>query len=165
MFSSQPAILAWHRPDLLRGRRRRASWLRRQVRRCFGRPAALGELKTGASSRDIPASDAVLEALAGGRSADLPRQDGQVFSSTTGRALAKAICGHVFDNLEQGTGLTVSPHSLRHYFRLVADQPRRQRRRGVAVARALRPVDHLPGLSYLMPADEDAGQGRDACHR
>jgi integrase/recombinase XerD len=44
------------------------------------------------------------------------REDGRLFSSITGRALTRAIAGHVFDDIEEATGIEVSPHSCRHYF-------------------------------------------------
>ena len=44
------------------------------------------------------------------------REDGRLFSSITGRALTRAIAGHVFDDIEEATGIEVSPHSCRPYF-------------------------------------------------
>ena len=76
----------------------------------------MGRLKTGSSARDIPADDTVLNALAE-QIRYWPRRDGLIFSSTIGRPLTKSIAGHVFDDIERAAGLTVSPHSLRHYFR------------------------------------------------
>jgi integrase len=84
----------------------------RQQRRPGGE---LGKLKTESSGRDVPADDIVLTALAE-QVRRWPREDGRVFSSTTDRALTKAIAGHVFDDIEQATGIDCSPHSCRHYF-------------------------------------------------
>jgi integrase len=75
----------------------------------------LGKLKTESSGRDIPADDMVLTALAE-QVCRWRREDGRVFSNVTGRALTKAIAGHVFDDIEQVIGIGVSPHSCRHYF-------------------------------------------------
>lgn len=134
-------------------------WLRRvvHVRTQRRRSGELGKLKTAASSREIPASDLVLEALAL-QVQRVPRRDGLVFSSTTGRALTAAIGGHVFDGLERATGIKVSPHSLRHYFgsSLVS--------RGVNVVAVSRWLGHSdPSITYrvyayVMPSDEDAGR-------
>jgi integrase len=133
-------------------------FLRRTVRvRHQRRPGGeLGKLKTASSERDIPASDVVLEALAE-QIRRVPRVDLYVFSSTTGRALTKAICGHVFDDLEGKVGTEVSPHSLRHYFgsSLIS--------RGVNVVAVSAWLGHSdPSITYrvyayLMPSDEDAG--------
>ena len=92
-------------------------FLRRTVRiRQQRRPGGdMGRLKTGSSSRDIPADDTVLESLAE-QIRQWPRSDGLVFSSTLARPLTKSIAGHVFDDIERAVGFTVSPHSLRHYF-------------------------------------------------
>jgi integrase len=84
----------------------------RQQRRPGGE---LGKLKTASSGRDIPADDVVLSALAE-QIRRWPRDDGRVFSSVTGRALTKAIAGHVFEGVEKTTGIEASPHSCRHYF-------------------------------------------------
>ena len=134
-------------------------FLRRVVRvRAQRRPGGeLGALKTPTSSRDIPAPDAVLTALAE-QIRRSPRADGRVFSSVSGRALTKAIAGHVFDGLGRAAGVSVSPHSLRHYFgaSLIS--------RGVSVVA----VSHWMGHSspeitwrvyaYLMPSDEGTGR-------
>jgi integrase len=84
----------------------------RQQRRPGGE---MGQLKTGASSREIPAVDVVLEVLAE-EIRRWPRRDGLIFSSETGGPLTKSIAGHLFDDIEKAAGLTVSPHSMRHYF-------------------------------------------------
>ncbi|HEY3715681.1 MAG TPA: site-specific integrase [Jatrophihabitantaceae bacterium] len=126
----------------------------RQQRRPGG---DMGELKTDSSSRDIPASDGVLAALA--EQVRLwPRNDGLIFSSASGRALTKAIAGHLFDHLETATGIAVSPHSLRHYFgsSLISG--------GVSVVAVSRWLGHSsPEItwrvySYLMPSDEVVGR-------
>jgi integrase len=75
----------------------------------------MGRLKTGSSARDIPADDTVLNALAE-QIRCWPRRDRLIFPSTIGRPLTKSIASHVFDDIERAAGLTVSPHSLRHYF-------------------------------------------------
>jgi integrase len=117
----------------------------------------LGRLKTASSGRDVPADDAVLAELSE-QIRRWPRQDGLVFSSTTGRALTKAIAGHVFDGIEKETGLVVSPHSCRHYFgaSLIS--------RGVSVVAVSRWLGHSsPEItwrvySYLMPNDDEVGR-------
>jgi integrase len=118
----------------------------------------LGQLKTGASSREIPAVDAVLEVLAEEIRLH-PRSDGLIFSSaSTRRALTKSIAGHLFDHVERVAGLTVSPHSLRHYFgaSLISG--------GTSVVAVSRWLGHSsPEItwrvySYLMPSDETAGR-------
>lgn len=134
-------------------------FLRRTVRvRQQRRPGGdMGRLKTGSSSRDIPADDTVLEALAE-QLRHWPRQDGLVFTSTLGRPLTKSIGGHVFDEIERGVGFTVSPHSLRHYFgaSLIS--------RGVSVVAVSRWLGHSsPEITYrvyayLKPDDEAAGR-------
>ncbi len=92
-------------------------FLRRTVRiRQQRRPGGdMGRLKTGSSSRDIPADDTVLEALSE-QVRQWPRSDGLIFGSSIGRPLTKSIAGHVFDGIERAVGFTVSPHSLRHHF-------------------------------------------------
>lgn len=84
----------------------------RQQRRPGG---DMGTLKTDSSSRDIPAVDAVLEALAE-EIRRRPRTDGLIFGSATGQALTKSIAGHLFDDLAVASGVELSPPSLRHYF-------------------------------------------------
>jgi integrase len=126
----------------------------RQQRRPGG---DLGRLKTGSSHRDIPADDAVLEALAE-QIRQWPRGDGLVFGSTLGRPLTKSIAGHVFDDIERAVGFTVSPHSLRHYFGagLIS--------RGISVVAVARWLGHSsPEITYrvyayLRPDDETAGR-------
>ena len=118
----------------------------------------LGKLKTGASSREIPAVDGVLAVLA--EEIRLwPRADGRIFSSAaTDRALTKSIAGHIFDDIERKTGLTVSPHSLRHYFgaSLISG--------GTSVVAVSRWLGHSsPEItwrvySYLMPSDDEVGR-------
>ncbi|SDY21623.1 Site-specific recombinase XerD [Modestobacter sp. DSM 44400] len=134
-------------------------FLRRSVHiRQQRRPGGdMGKLKTGSSSRDIPADDTLLEALAE-QIRQWPRSDGLVFSSTLGRPLTKSIAGHVFDDIERAVGFTVSPHSLRHYFGagLVS--------RGVSVVAVARWLGHSsPEITYrvyayLRPDDETAGR-------
>jgi len=126
----------------------------RQQRRPGG---SMGQLKTGSSSRDIPAVEAVLTALAE-EIRVWPRADGLIFSSVYGRQLTKSIAGHLFDGIEQTTGLVVSPHSLRHYFgaSLISG--------GTSVVAVSRWLGHSsPEItwrvySYLMPSDEEAGR-------
>lgn len=126
----------------------------RQQRRPAG---TMGQLKTGASARDIPVDDAVLNALAE-QIRTRTRHDGLIFSSASGRPLTKAIAGHVFDDIERRVGFTVSPHSLRHYFgsSLIAG--------GVSIVAVSRWLGHSsPEItwrvySYLMASDEDAGR-------
>jgi integrase len=126
----------------------------RQQRRPSG---TMGQLKTGSSSREIPADDTVLEAIA--EQIRLRRRsDGLVFSSANAKPLTKSIAGHVFDGIELSTGLTLSPHSLRHYFgsSLIS--------RGVSVVAVSRWLGHSsPEItwrvySYLMPTDEEVGR-------
>ena len=134
-------------------------FLRRTVRvRQQRRPGGdMGRLKTGSSSRDIPADDAVLEALAE-QIRQWPRADGLIFSSTLGRPLTKAIAGHVFDDIERAVGFTVSPHFLRHHFgaSLIS--------RGVSVVAVSHWLGHSrPEITYrvyayLRPDDEVAGR-------
>lgn len=76
---------------------------------------AMGQLKTYASSREIPVDDVVLIALSE-EFRVWPRADGAIFSSIMGAPLPKAIAGHPFDDHESSVGLVVSPRSLRHYF-------------------------------------------------
>ena len=117
----------------------------------------MGQLKTDASAREVPADDLVLDALAEQIRLH-PRSDGLVFSSSTGRPLTKSIAGHLFDDLETATGLTVSPHSLRHYFgsSLISG--------GTSVVAVSRWLGHSsPEItwrvySYLMPSDEEIGR-------
>jgi integrase len=126
----------------------------RQQRRPGGE---LGTLKTASSERDIPADDAVLEVIAE-QIRLWPRRDGLIFSSATGRPLTKAIGGHLFDDIEQATGLHVSPHSCRHYFgsSLISQ--------GVSVVAVARWLGHSsPEItwrvySYLMSNDEEVGR-------
>lgn len=126
----------------------------RQQRRPDG---TMGQLKTDASSREIPVDDVVLNALAE-EIRVWPRRDGLIFSSSMGRPLTKAIAGHVFDDIERTAGLTVSPHSLRHYFgsSLISG--------GVPVTAVSRWLGHSsPEItwrvySYLMASDEDTGR-------
>ena len=134
-------------------------FLRRTVRiRQQRRPGGqMGQLKSGSSSRDIPADEFVLEALA--EQVRLwPRQDGLVFSSTLGRPLTKSIAGHVFDAIERSVGFTVSPHSLRHHFGAALIS------RGVSVVAVSRWLGHSsPEITYrvyayLRPDDEQAGR-------
>jgi integrase len=134
-------------------------FLRRTVRvRQQRRPGDdMGRLKTGTSRRDIPADDAVLNALAE-QIRRSPRDDGLVFSSAMGRPLTKSIAGHVFDEIERECGIPVSPHSLRHYFGagLIS--------RGVSVVAVSRWLGHSsPEITYrvyayLKPDDEQAGR-------
>ncbi|MDQ2749232.1 MAG: tyrosine-type recombinase/integrase [Actinomycetota bacterium] len=58
------------------------------------------QLKTGSSSRNIPADDTVLQALTE-QVRNWPRRDGLVFTSTIGPPLTKSIAGHVFDDTER----------------------------------------------------------------
>lgn len=117
----------------------------------------MGRLKTGSSSRDIPADDTVVQALAE-QIRQGPRGDGLIFSSALGRPLTKSIAGHVFDGTERTVEFTVSPHSLRHYFGagLVS--------RGVSVVAVSRWMGHSsPEITYrvyayLKPDDEQAGR-------
>jgi integrase len=134
-------------------------FLRRTVRiRQQRRPGGdMGRLKTGSSSRDIPADATVLEALAE-QIRQWPRADGLIFSSAVGRPVTKSIAGHVFDAIERSVGFTVSPHSLRHYFgaSLIS--------RGVTVVAVARWLGHSsPEITYrvyayLRPDDETAGR-------
>jgi integrase len=132
---------------------RRTVHIRRQ-RRPGGE---LGRLKTDSSGRDVPADEVVLTAIAE-QIRRWPRQDGRVFSSTTGRALTKAIGGHVFDGIEQMTGIEVSPHSCRHYFGASLISA------GVSVVAVSRWLGHSsPEItwrvySYLMPNDDEIGR-------
>jgi integrase len=134
-------------------------FLRRTIRvRQQRRPGGtMGQLKTEASSRDIPADAAVLEAL--GEQIHLrPRRDGLVFSSSIGRPLSKSIAGHVFEDISRSVGIAVSPHSMRHYFgaSLIS--------RGVSVVAVSRWLGHSsPEITYrvyayLKPDDEQAGR-------
>lgn len=126
----------------------------RQQRRPGGQ---MGQLKTDSSARDIPADDTVLNALAE-QIRYWPRRDGLVFGSTIGRPLTKSIAGHVFDGIERASGITVSPHSLRHYFgaSLIS--------RGVSVVAVSRWLGHSsPEITYrvyayLKPDDEQVGR-------
>lgn len=126
----------------------------RRQRRPSGK---MGQLKTGASSRQMPADGAVLEALAEHIRTN-PRHDGLIFFSTSGRPLTKAIAGHLFDGIERTVGFNVSPHLLRHYFgsSLLAG--------GMSVVAVSRWRGHSsPGITwrvnpYLMASDEDAGR-------
>ena len=68
----------------------------RQQRRPGG---VMGKLKTGSSTRDIPAVDQVLDALAE-QIRHWPREDGLIFSTASGHALTKSVAGHVFDAIE-----------------------------------------------------------------
>ncbi|HEX2308142.1 MAG TPA: tyrosine-type recombinase/integrase, partial [Jatrophihabitantaceae bacterium] len=61
-----------------------------------------------------PSDDVVLSTLAEQIRRWL-RADGLVFSSISARPLTKSIAGHMFDDIEEATGLVVSPHSCRHY--------------------------------------------------
>ncbi len=134
-------------------------FLRRTVRiRQQRRPGGdMGRLKTGSSSRDIPADDTVLEALSE-QVRQWPRSDGLIFGSSIGRPLTKSIAGHVFDGIERAVGFTVSPHSLRHHFGagLIS--------RGVSVVAVSRWLGHSsPEITYrvyayLRPDDEEAGR-------
>lgn len=134
-------------------------FLRRTVRvRQQRRPGGdMGRLKTGSSNRDIPADDAVLQALAE-QIRQWPREDGLVFSSSMGRPLTKSIAGHVFDDIERAVAFTVSPHSLRHHFgaSLIS--------RGVSVVAVSHWLGHSsPEITYrvyayLRPDDEAAGR-------
>ncbi len=126
----------------------------RQQRRPGGN---MGQLKTGASSREIPAVDAVLEALAE-QIRLRPRADGLLFSSAVGAALTKSIAGHLFEDIGAAAALKVSPHSLRHYFgsSLISG--------GTSVVAVSRWLGHSsPEItwrvySYLMPSDEETGR-------
>lgn len=128
-----------------------------RVRQQRRRDGSLGQLKTEASSRDVPAVDAVLEVLAE-QIRRWPRPDGLVFSSAAGRPLSKAIAGHLFDDLQGAAGLSVSPHSLRHYFgsSLISG--------GTSVVAVSRWLGHSsPEItwrvySYLMASDEEVGR-------
>src|SRR4051794_26186042 len=134
-------------------------FLRRTVRiRQQRRPGGdMGRLKTGSSSRDIPADDTVLEALAE-QIRQGPRAGGLIFCSAVGRPVAKSIARHGFDAIERSVGFTVSPHSLRHYFgaSLIS--------RGVTVVAVARWLGHSsPEITYrvyayLRPDDETAGR-------
>jgi integrase len=81
-----------------------------------------------------------------------------VFNRSSGRPLTKAIAGHEFDAIDRTVGLTVSPHSLRHYFgaSLIS--------RGVSVVAVSRWLGHSsPEITYrvyacLKPDDEQAGR-------
>ena len=126
----------------------------RQQRRPGG---DMGMLKTTSSQRDIPADDAVLEALSE-QIRRHPRADGLLFSTTTGRPLTKSVAGHMFDGIERATALVISPHSLRHYFgsSLISE--------GVSVVAVSRWLGHSsPEItwrvySYLMPNDDQVGR-------
>jgi integrase len=126
----------------------------RQQRRPGGE---MGRLKTDSSSREVPAVDAVLEALAE-EIRVWPRRDGLIFSSASGRPLTKSIAGHLFDDIERAAGLTVSPHSLRHYFgaSLISG--------GTSVVVVSHWLGHSsPEItwrvySYMMPSDDEAGR-------
>lgn len=117
----------------------------------------MGQLKSASSVRDIPADDAVLNALAE-QIRYWPRRDGLIFGSIIGRPLTKSIAGHVFDDIEAAVGFDVSPHSLRHYFgaSLIS--------RGVSVVAVSRWLGHSsPEITYrvyayLKPDDEQAGR-------
>ncbi|HEY3090735.1 MAG TPA: tyrosine-type recombinase/integrase [Jatrophihabitantaceae bacterium] len=117
----------------------------------------LGRLKTASSGRDVPADDSVLAALSE-QIRRWPREDGLVFSSITGRALTKAIAGHLFDDIAETTGIAVSPHSCRHYFgsSLIS--------RGVSVVAVSRWLGHSsPEItwrvySYMMANDDEVGR-------
>jgi integrase len=134
-------------------------FLRRTVRvRQQRRPGGtMGQLKTGASARDIPADPAVLEAL-GEQIRLRPRRDGLVFSSSTSHPLTKSIGGHVFQGISRSVGFPVSPHSMRHYFgaSLISH--------GVSVVAVSRWLGHSsPEITYrvyayLKPDDEQAGR-------
>jgi integrase len=126
----------------------------RQQRRPNGQ---LGQLKAGSSACEIPADDAVLNALSE-QVRYWPRRDGLIFSSTIGRPLTKSIAGHFFDDIERTVGFTVSPHSLRHYFGACLIS------RGVSVVAVSRWLGHSrPEITYrvyayLTPDDELAGR-------
>lgn len=128
----------------------------RQQRRPGGE---LGQLKTGSSRRDIPADDIVLAALAE-QVRRSPRLDGLVFSSSSRRPLTKAIAGHVFGQIERDVRLSVSPHSLRHYFgaSLIS--------RGVSVVAVSAWLGHSsPEITYRVYAylkTDDEAAGREA---
>lgn len=134
-------------------------FLRRVVRvRQQRRPGGqMGQLKTEASSREVPADDAVLNAIAE-QIRTWPRHDGLVFSSASGRALTKSIAGHLFDDIQAATEISVSPHSLRHYFgsSLISN--------GTSVVAVSRWLGHSsPEItwrvySYLMPNDDEIGR-------
>ena len=72
----------------------------RQQRRPGG---AMGRLKTAASSRDIPAVDEVLEALAE-EIRRWPRDGRPGLPHVFGRPLTKSVAGHLFDDIEQRRG-------------------------------------------------------------
>lgn len=86
-----------------------------RVRQQPGPGGDMGTVKTTSSQRDIPADDAVLEALAE-QIRRWPRADGLVFSTAAGRPLTKSVAGHLFDGIERATALVISPHSLSHCF-------------------------------------------------
>jgi integrase len=126
----------------------------RQQRRPSGQ---MGVLKTASSSRDIPAVPVVLEALAE-QIRRWPREDGLIFSSSTGRPMTKAIGGHVFDAISKAGGVKLSPHSVRHYFgsSLISA--------GVSVVAVSSWLGHSsPDItyrvySYLMASDQEVGR-------
>lgn len=135
-------------------------FLRKTVRvRQQRRPGGdLGDLKTGSSSRDIPADDVVLEALAE-QVRRWPRRDGLLFSREWGaKPLTRSVAGHLFDTLSAAAGVKASPHSLRHYFgsSLISE--------GVSVVAVSRWLGHSsPEItwrvySYLMPNDDEIGR-------
>ncbi len=159
----------------------------------------MGKLKTGSSTRDIPAVDQVLDALAE-QIRHWPREDGLIFSTASAHALTKSVAGHVFDAIEDtinggpiigiadpdgvgwtwrgeryatqtaaesarrdaiskgGHRMTISPHSLRHYFgaSLISG--------GVWVVAVSEWLGHSsPEItwrvySYLMAADQEVGR-------
>jgi integrase len=126
----------------------------RQQRRPGG---DMGKLKTSSSSRDIPAVDTVTAAIAE-QIRLYPRTDGLVFSSSTGRALTKAIAGHVFSDISTKSKVKMSPHSARHYFgaSLISQ--------GVSVVAVSEWLGHSSpeityrGYSYLMTNDHEVGR-------
>jgi integrase len=134
-------------------------FLRQTVRvRQQRRPGGdMGALKTGSSARDIPAIDAVLDALAE-QIRRWPRTDGLVFSSSARRQLTKAIAGHAFRDISKVSGVKLSPHSLRHYFgsSLISQ--------GVSVVAVSQWLGHSsPEItwrvySYLMASDQEVGR-------
>ncbi len=134
-------------------------FLRKTVRvRQQRRPGGdMGVLKTGSSSRDIPAVDVVLEALAE-QIRRWPRSDGLVLSTATNRPLTKSVAGHAFDAISEAAGVKLSPHSLRHYFgsSLISG--------GVSVVAVSEWLGHSsPEItwrvySYLMANDQEVGR-------
>lgn len=132
---------------------RRVIHVRQQLRP----DGSYGKLKTDESPRTIPASDEVLAGISE-QVRMYPREDGLVFSAGFGRALTRAAAGHVFAKIAEDTKISVSPHSLRHYFGASLLT------RGVNVVAVSRWLGHstptvtLGVYAYLMKNDEDTGR-------